>query len=70
MTTGLQERPKQYVYSFDALDRAPEGLTSCVVTPRRLLSGETLATGKSTTVGPVLSGSHVHVAWLLKPRGN
>lgn len=69
MTTEIQQRPKRYVYSFDALDRAPEGPTSCSVAPRRLLSGETLATGKSTTVGPVLSGTHVHVAWLLKPRG-
>jgi len=69
MTAKLQAALKQYVYSFDALDRVPDGPTSCAVAPRRLLSGETLATGKSTTVGPVLSGSHVHVAWLLKQRG-
>lgn len=70
MTTATQERAQvQYVYDFDALDRVPEGPTSCKVAPSRLLSGETLATGKSTTVGPVLSGSHVHVAWLRKPKG-
>lgn len=59
----------RYVYDFEALDRAPEGPCSAKVAPSRLLSGETLATGKSTTRGPVLTGSHVHVAWVVKPRG-
>ena len=70
MTSAVQEKAKvQYVYDFDALDKAPQGPLSCTVAPSRLLSGETLATGKSTTVGPVLTGTHVHVAWLRKPRG-
>jgi len=59
----------RYVYNLDDLDRGPEGPCSAKVSPSKLLSGDTLATGKSTTVGPVLSGTHVHVAWLCKPRG-
>ena len=70
MTTLTGEKAKtRYVYNFDGLDTVPEEPTSCKVAARRLLSGETLATGKSTTVGPVLSGTHVHVAWLRKARG-
>jgi len=70
MTTATKEKSKtRYVYDFDALDRVPDGPTSCKVAPKKLLSGDTLATGKSTTVGPVLTGTHVHVAWLRKPRG-
>jgi quercetin dioxygenase-like cupin family protein len=70
MTTAAREKAKvQYVYDFAALDELPGGPLSCKVAASRLLSGATLATGKSTTVGPVLSGTHVHVAWLRKPRG-
>src|SRR5688500_9809112 len=49
----------QYVYDFAKLDRAPEGETSLKVAARRLLSGPSLQTGKSSTVGAVLSGQHV-----------
>ena len=70
MSTTTQEKSTiRYVYNLDQLDRVPEGPCSAQVAPSRLLSGDTLATGKSTTVGPVLSGSHVHVAWVVKPRG-
>ena len=70
MNTATQEKPKtRFVYNLDNLERAPEGPNSCAVAPSRLLSGDSLATGKSTTRGPVLSGSHVHIAWVVKPRG-
>ena len=49
----------QYVYDFARLDRVPEGETSLKVAARRLLSGPSLETGKSSTVGAVLSGEHV-----------
>lgn len=70
MSLTTQEKSTiRYVYNLDQLDRVPEGPCSAQVAPSRLLSGDTLATGKSTTVGPVLSGSHVHVAWVVKSRG-
>jgi quercetin dioxygenase-like cupin family protein len=70
VSTTTQEAVKiRYVYNLDALETAPEGPCSARVSPSRLLSGDTLATGKSTTVGPVLTGTHVHVAWVTKPRG-
>ena len=49
----------QHVYDFARLDRAPKGPTSLKVTPRRLLSGATLESGKSSTVGAVLTGEHI-----------
>jgi len=49
----------QFVYDFAALDRVPEGPTSLKVAAKRLLSGPSLKTGKSSTVGAVLSGSHI-----------
>ena len=49
----------QHVYDFAKLDRVPAGRTSLEVTPRRLLSGPTLETGKSSTVGAVLKGEHI-----------
>src|SRR5688572_10951268 len=49
----------QHVYDFAALDRIPAGPTSLTVTARKLLSGPSLETGKSSTVGAVLSGSRV-----------
>lgn len=49
----------QYVYDFATLDHVPDGPTSLQVSPKRLLSGPTLQTGKSSTVGAVLSGSHI-----------
>jgi len=70
MSTATQETPRiQYVYNLDDLRRVPEGPLSCKVAPSKLLSGDTLASGKSSTVGPVLTGTHVHVAWVVKPRG-
>jgi quercetin dioxygenase-like cupin family protein len=70
MSTATQEKlKKRFIYNLDALTTMPEGPNSCSVAPSRLLSGDTLETGKSTTRGPVLSGSHVHVAWVVKPRG-
>ena len=49
----------QHVYDLSRLDREPVGPTSLKVTPRRLLSGPSLATGKSSTVGAVLTGGHI-----------
>lgn len=49
----------QFVYDFGVLDRVPEGPTSVKVAAKRLLSGPSLTTGKSSTVGAVLSGSHI-----------
>jgi quercetin dioxygenase-like cupin family protein len=49
----------QHVYDFATLDRVPDGPTSLKVTAKRLLSGPTLQTGKSSTVGAVLAGSHI-----------
>lgn len=70
MSTVIQDNTKRrFVYNLDDLAQVPEGPNSCAVAPSRLLSGDTLDTGKSTTRGPVLSGSHVHIAWVVKPRG-
>jgi quercetin dioxygenase-like cupin family protein len=49
----------QYIYDFSALDRVPEGPTSLAVTARKLLSGPSLETGKSSTVGAVLTGERI-----------
>ena len=49
----------QHVYDFALLERTPEGATSLKVTARRLLSGPSLDSGKSSTVGAVLSGAHI-----------
>lgn len=49
----------QHVYDFSKLDRVPEGPTSLKVTAKRLLSGPSLQTGKSSTVGAVLTGEHI-----------
>jgi quercetin dioxygenase-like cupin family protein len=49
----------QHIYDFAKLDRVPAGPTSLEVTATRLLSGNDLATGKSSTVGAVLKGKHV-----------
>lgn len=70
MSTATQEKPQiRYVYNYDELDRVPEGPCSAKVAPRKLLSGETLATGKSTSVGAVVTGNRIHVALVHKPRG-
>lgn len=59
----------QYVYDFAALDRAPAGPTSLEVTPRRLLSGPSLESGKSSTVGAVLSGKRIICSLGTQARG-
>jgi quercetin dioxygenase-like cupin family protein len=51
----------QHVYDFATLDRVPDRPTSATVAAKRLLSGATLQTGKSSTVGAVLSGSRIIV---------
>ena len=53
------EAQVQHVYDFARLERMPEGQTSLAVTARRLLSGDTLETGKSSTVGAVLTGRSI-----------
>ena len=60
----------QYVYDFAALDRVPEGPTSAQVAARRVLSGPTLATGKSSTIGAVLSGSTIILTLGTQARGS
>ena len=59
----------QYVYDFATLDRIPEGPTSAQVAARRLLSGPTLETGKSSTVGAVLTGSQIILTLGTQARG-
>jgi len=60
MTITSSLRPGvQHVYDFAALDREPDGATSLKVTTRRLLSGPSMKSGKSSTVGAVLAGSHI-----------
>ncbi len=60
----------QFVYDFATLDRVPDAPTSVKVAARRLLSGPSLATGKSSTVGAVLSGSHVICTLGTQARGS
>ncbi|HET7158200.1 MAG TPA: cupin domain-containing protein, partial [Burkholderiales bacterium] len=52
----------QYIYGYNELDAAPGNPTSAKVAPRRVLSGPTLETGKSSTIGAVLTGEHIAVA--------
>ena len=70
MTTLDQETRIQYVYDFATLDRVPEGPTSAKVAAKRLLSGPTLQTGKSSTVGAVLTGERIIVALAGQNRGS
>jgi quercetin dioxygenase-like cupin family protein len=60
----------QYVYDFATLDRVPENPTSAQVAARRLLSGPTLKTGKSSTVGAVLSGDQIIITLGMQARGS
>jgi quercetin dioxygenase-like cupin family protein len=60
----------QHVYDFGTLDRVPEGPTSARVAPRRLLSGDTLATAKSSTIGAALFGEHLIMALAGQARGS
>ena len=64
MSTTMQDTAKtRYVYDLDKLDQVPEGPCSAEVSARRRLSG------KSTTTGPVLTGTQVLVGWMSKARG-
>ncbi len=49
----------QHVYDFALLERVPDNPTSLNVAAKRLLSGPNLASGKSSTVGAVLSGKSI-----------
>jgi quercetin dioxygenase-like cupin family protein len=70
MTTAARTTAVQYLYDFATLDRVPEGPTSAQVAARRLLSGPTLATGKSSTVGAVLTGSSIILTLGTQARGS
>lgn len=70
MTSVAQQIRLQYVYDFAALGEVPAGPTSAKVAAKRLLSGPTLQTGKSSTVGAVLTGSNIIVALAGQARGS
>lgn len=64
MSTTMRDTVKtRYVYDLDKLDQVPEGPCSAEVAARKRLSG------KSTTTGPVLTGTHVLVGWMSKAHG-
>ena len=67
---GEDARRIAYVYDFAQLDRAPDNPTSAKVAPRRLLSGPSLSTGKSSTVGAVLTGQHIILTLGTQARGS
>ncbi len=69
MSSVLQKSRTQYVYDFSLLDRLPEGPTSARVDARKLLSGATLQTSKSSTVAAVLTGKHLIIALARQTRG-
>ena len=69
MSTVVHQ-PVQYVYDYAKLDRVPDGPTSAKVTPRRYLSGETLETAKSSTIGAGLFGEHIIIALVGQARGS
>jgi quercetin dioxygenase-like cupin family protein len=54
-----EEALQQHVYEFAKLDRVPEGAKSLGITAKKLLSGATLETAKSSTVGAVLEGRSI-----------
>lgn len=60
----------QYIYGYTTLDAAPDHPTSARVEPRRIMSGPTLETAKSSTIGAVLYGTHVAVALAMQPAGS
>lgn len=70
MTSLAQKLRTQYVYDFATLDRVPDGPTSATVAAKRLLSGPSLNTGKSSTVGAVLTGEHLIVTLARQARGS
>ena len=60
----------QYIYGYYELDTAPDNPTSAKVAPRRVLSGPTIETAKSSTIGAVLYGEHVAVALAMQAAGS
>jgi quercetin dioxygenase-like cupin family protein len=50
---------KRYVYSFDELDRVPDGPLSAAVSPR-----------SAALAGAVVTGSRAHVSIVTRPRGS
>jgi quercetin dioxygenase-like cupin family protein len=60
----------QYIYGYNELDAAPDNPTSARVQPRRILSGDTFETAKSSTIGAVLFGEHVAVALAMQAAGS
>lgn len=60
----------QYIYGYSELNTAPDNPTSARVEPRRIMSGPTLETGKSSTIGAVLYGTHVAVALAMQAAGS
>ena len=60
----------QYIYGYEELNTAPDNPTSARVAPRRVLSGPTMETGKSSTIGAVLYGEHVAVALAMQSAGS
>lgn len=60
----------QYIYGYHELDTVPDHPTSAVVAARRVLSGPTMETGKSSTVGAVLTGEHIAVALAMQAAGS
>ncbi len=70
MASVMKPAALQYVYDYAKLDRMPDGPTSATVTPRRYLSGETLETAKSSTIGAGLFGTHIILALVGQARGS
>lgn len=60
----------QYIYGYSELNTAPDNPTSARVEPRRIMSGPTMETGKSSTIGAVLYGTHVAVALAMQAAGS
>ena len=56
----------QYIYGYEELNTAPDNPTSARVAPRRILSGPTMQTGKSSTIGAVLYGDVDDGPWYFK----
>jgi quercetin dioxygenase-like cupin family protein len=60
----------QYIYGYNELNTAPDNPTSAKVAPRRVLSGATIETAKSSTIGAVLYGEHIAVALAMQAAGS
>jgi quercetin dioxygenase-like cupin family protein len=69
MSSVLQQQRMRYVYDFSQLDHVPAGPSSAQVTARRLVSGATLETAKSSTVAAALTGRHLIMALARQTRG-